>query len=187
MSRIPSIGETPQLADVFTTFPASIKPLLEYHDKILRDPSPLTVAERELIAAYVSALNACSFCFGAHRIIAESAGIDSALFDQLMEDIDSSTIDQKLKPILKYVKTLTLEPANCRDRQTRAIREAGWSDEAIFHAVSVCALFNFMNRLVEGMGVESSEAVRADQRRRNNDIATHRYLDYGRQLGIIDD
>ena len=83
MSRIPAIGESPHLADVFKAFPHSVKPLLEYHDRILRDPSPLSVAERELIAAYVSGLNACSFCFGAHRIIAEAAGIEADLFDEV--------------------------------------------------------------------------------------------------------
>ncbi len=187
MTRIPSIGESPHLADVFKAFPHSIKPLLEYHDKILRDPSPLSVAERELIAAYVSGLNACSFCFGAHSILAEAAGIDTEIFDQIMTDVDNASIDDKLKPILKYVKTLTLEPSRCRDEQAQAIRDAGWTDEAIFNAVSVCALFNFMNRIVEGMGVESSEAVRADQRSRSSNVETQRYLDFGRNLGIFVD
>ena len=89
-----------------------------------------------------------------------------------------------LKPIFHYVKTLTLSPARVTDAQAQAIRDAGWDDRAIHDAVAVCALFNFMNRLVEGMGVESSEAVRASQRARNRKITDTQYRDFGRMLGI---
>ena len=32
---------------------------------------------------------------------------------------------------------------------------AGWNDQALYEAVSVCALFNYMNRLVEGLGIKA--------------------------------
>lgn len=35
-----------------------------------------------------------------------------------------------------------------------AVFAAGWDGQALHDAVSVCALFNFMNRLVEGMGLK---------------------------------
>jgi AhpD family alkylhydroperoxidase len=41
----------------------------------LRGPSPFTVAERELIAAYVSGLNACGYCHGIHRVTADAFGV----------------------------------------------------------------------------------------------------------------
>jgi hypothetical protein len=40
-------------------------------------------------------------------------------------------------------------PAN-----THAVFAARWSESALYHAVAVIALFNFMNRLVEGIGIE---------------------------------
>lgn len=66
----PSLPENAGLAEVFQTFPDTVKPLLAYHDVLLRGESPLTIAQRELIAAYVSGLNACNFCFGAHVLMA---------------------------------------------------------------------------------------------------------------------
>ncbi|MDX1564115.1 MAG: peroxidase-related enzyme, partial [Phycisphaeraceae bacterium] len=158
MSRVPCLDDRPHLRDVFRCFPKGLRPLLEYHDAVLRGDSPLSVGERELIAAYVSGLNACSFCAGSHRTIAESAGIDGDLFDALMEDVDSSPLEDRLKPIFRYVRTLTKEPAKATDQMTADILRAGWPEEAVYDAVCVCALFNFMNRLVEGMGVETDEA-----------------------------
>jgi len=182
--RIPTLGVSPHLADVFKAFPETVRPLLEYHDLLLRGPSPLSVAERELIAAYVSGLNACDFCYGAHQIIAEAAGVDAVVFQQLLQNIDTAPVSEALKPIFHYVRTLTLSPARATDAQAQAIRDAGWDDRAIHDAVAVCGLFNFMNRLVEGMGVESSEAVRNDQKQRNRTISSTQYRDFGKMLGI---
>lgn len=40
--------------------------------------------------------------------------------------------------------------------------EAGWNDEAIYFAITVCALFNFYNRWIDATGVHpmSEEAHR---------------------------
>ncbi|HEC07482.1 MAG TPA: peroxidase [Thiolapillus brandeum] len=182
--RIPTLGSDPHLADVFRAFPETVRPLLEYHDLLLRGPSPLTVGERELIAAYVSGLNACDFCSGAHQIIAEAAGIDAAVFQELLDDVDTAPVSEALKPVFHYVRTLTLSPARTTDTQTQAIRDAGWDDRAIHDAVAVCGLFNLMNRLVEGMGVKSSEAVRSSQKQRNQTVSSTQYRDFGKMLGI---
>ena len=70
MKIFPSLPEEPQLSDVYRRFPHTLPPLLDYHDRLMCDPSPLTVGERELIASYVSGLNACTFCHGAHKVAA---------------------------------------------------------------------------------------------------------------------
>lgn len=57
----PSLPEEPSPAEVFRRYPHTLPPLLDYPDRLLRDLSPLTVAQRELIAAYVSGLNDSTF------------------------------------------------------------------------------------------------------------------------------
>ena len=89
----------------------SAGPLFEYHDRLLRGWSPLTVGQRELIAAFVSGLNACIYCHGAHTIAAQAFGIDEGMFASLMNDLDAAPVADKLKPILAYVRKLTLTPA----------------------------------------------------------------------------
>ncbi|MCA1572708.1 MAG: peroxidase-related enzyme [Chloroflexi bacterium] len=147
---------------MFRRFPRTAAPLLEYHDRVLRDWSPLTVAERELIAAYVSGLNSCTFCHGAHVVAARAFGIDAALFDGLMADLETSSVDARLKPILAYVGKLTRAPAMMTEGDAQAVYAAGWDEQALFDAVSVCALFNLMNRIVEGSGIKA-DPLEADQ------------------------
>lgn len=154
MSVFPSLPDDASLEHVLQRFPHAVPPLLEYHDRLLRDHSPLTVAERELIAAYVSGLNGCTFCFGAHSLIAEAFGVDREIFETLMSDLDAADIDPKLKPLLAYVRKLTLTPTRITEEDAAAVYDAGWDEQALFDAISVCALFNFMNRIVEGSGVK---------------------------------
>jgi uncharacterized peroxidase-related enzyme len=187
MSRFPSLPPHPGLADVFLRFADSVAPLFEYHDRLLRGPSPLSIGERELLAAYTSALNACSFCAGAHRAVAEVHGIDPLLLDQLSEDPAAAQLEPRLQPLLAYVRKLTLTPARITDADAAAVFDAGWDETALFHAISICGLFNLMNRLVEGCGVETSPEVRAEQRERHQQMkdVPDPYRRFGRMLGII--
>lgn len=162
MPVFPSVEGEPNLGKVFKRFPHTAMPLLEYHDRLLRDHSPLTVAERELIAAYVSGINSCTYCHGAHVVAARAFGIDAELFEGLMAYLESSAVDEKLKPLLAYVGKLTRTPAMMTQADADLVYAAGWEEQALFDAVSVCALFNFMNRIVEGSGIKSNP-LEADQ------------------------
>jgi len=82
----PLLPQDPQLLDLFRLFPHAVQPLLDYHDRLLRDESPLTVGEREPIAAHVPCLNACDFCHGAHIIAASVHGLDEGLFAAMRAD-----------------------------------------------------------------------------------------------------
>lgn len=67
MSHLPSLPEDATLLDVFRAYPDTARPLLDYHETLMRGPSPLTIAERELVAAYVSGLNGCGY-FGVRPV-----------------------------------------------------------------------------------------------------------------------
>ena len=158
MPFLPSLPQNALLMDVFKAYPATSKPLLAYHEALMRGDSPLTVAERELIAAYCSGLNQCPYCYGVHSRTAERFGIPEDLLSGLIKDADASAVDDKLKPILRYVRKLTLEPYKIAQADADAVYAAGWDEKALHDAVSVCALFNLMNRFVSGHGIEADDA-----------------------------
>jgi len=186
MKAFDSLPDDASILHVFKRFPKGVEHLLRYHDDILRGPSELSIGERELIAAYVSGLNACAYCAGAHTVIASTFGIDERLVQELIDNVDTSSIDERLKPILRYAKTLTLAPAKVTAKEAEAVRSAGWSEETLFDAISICALFNFMNRIVEGTGLETSSEARAATRDRHGKGKSETpYTDFGRRMGII--
>jgi AhpD family alkylhydroperoxidase len=119
----------------------------------VRRPSPFTEGERELIAAYVSGLNRCRYCHGVHSATAEVLGIKPELVDSRL-DIDTAGVDPKMRPVLRYARKLTEQPSSLTQADADAIFAEGWEEAALYYTVAVTALFNFMNRLVEGMGIE---------------------------------
>jgi uncharacterized peroxidase-related enzyme len=184
MSLFPSLPDNPHLADVYKKFPECVRPVLAYHDLLLRGDSPLSIAERELIAAFTSGLNACNFCFGSHKIYAQAFGIDEAVIDAMVKDIDSSGVDEKLKPLLKYVAKLKDLPSKLTPADAKAVYDAGWSERALFDAVQVAALFNYMNRIIEGTGVTFSYAENPPSQDEMAERRTRLYSDWAKQIGI---
>lgn len=153
MAFLHDIPANAVLMDVFRKFPETSRPLIQWHEILMRGESPLTVGERELIAAYVSGLNSCSYCHGVHTATAENFGIAEGTLEALLENVDTAPVDGKIKPLLHYVRKLTQLPAKLTSADAEAVYAAGWDDRALHDAISVCGLFNLMNRLVEGIGI----------------------------------
>lgn len=161
------------LIDVFKAFPATSTPLIEFHEVLLRGPSPFTAAERELIAAYVSGLNGCEYCHGVHTATAEHMGVEVGLLQRMVRDGELADVEPKLRPVLALARKLTLSPSSVSKADAEALSAAGWDDSALYYAVAVTALFNFMNRLVEGLGIELEPSYVAPASRR---LAERGYL-----------
>ncbi|MFI8434712.1 carboxymuconolactone decarboxylase family protein [Streptomyces sp. NPDC079020] len=155
MSYLRSQPADAALLDVFRAYPHTARPLLDLHEQILREPSPFTIAERELMAAYVSGLNDCAYCHGIHTATAEAFGVPAGLLTAALTDLDTAPVDGRLRPVLRYLETLTREPSRLTQQHAEAVYAAGWDERALHDAVMVGALFNFMNRMVEGLGISA--------------------------------
>ena len=153
MPHLPSLPDDAILADVFRRFPDHAAPLADYVQRLMRGPSPLSLAQRELIGAYVSGLNASGYCRGVHTAIAASQGLEEQLVAALIDDLATAPVEERMRPVLARARTLTLTPAKAGDAEVAAVYAAGWDERALHDAVSICGLFNMMNRLVEGLGI----------------------------------
>ena len=71
----------------------------------------------------------------------------------VVEDYRTAPIAEADKQLFAFVEKLNLHPAEISAGDVALLQEAGWSDKAIFDAVTVCGLFNFFNRWVDGTGV----------------------------------
>src|SRR5712692_11610397 len=92
MPFFPSMPEDATTKQVFTAHPEIYSHWVRVSEAILRGPSPLTPAHRELIGAYVSSLNACQYCYGGHRAAAELFGVSPQTIDGLIRDFASETL-----------------------------------------------------------------------------------------------
>ena len=91
----------------------------------------------------------------------------------VLRDLESSPLDDKHKALFRFVVKVNHDSPRITAEDMKPLYEAGWDDEAIYFAITVCALFNFYNRWIDASGVHalSDEAHRQGGKR----IATHGY------------
>jgi uncharacterized peroxidase-related enzyme len=159
MGYFPSLPEDAGVRHIVSLNPPAGRALIELHEAALRNASGLAPRDKELIAAYVSGLNACQYCYGVHSETAKAFGVDATLLEQLLTDPESAVVEPRLKPLLAYARKLTLHPAMMTQADADAVFAAGWGEAELHDAVLTICLFNFMNRLLEGHGVKGNSAL----------------------------
>jgi uncharacterized peroxidase-related enzyme len=153
MPKLPSLADDGTLFDLFQTFPGHAQTLMPYVDSVLRGPGEWDIADRELIAAYVSSLNACSFCLGGHILYAEAFGIPAETLEAVLNDPETADLTQQMRAVLGYLKGLNTMPHRLTQADMQAVLETGVSERALYEAIMIAAIFNMMNRIAEGTGV----------------------------------
>jgi alkylhydroperoxidase family enzyme len=85
----------------------------------------------------------------------------------VLADVESSGLDDAHKALFRFVDQVNHASAMITAADVDAARAAGWTDEALYFAITVCALFNFYNRWIDATGVHalSDEAHRQGARR----------------------
>ena len=60
---------------------------------------------------------------------------------------------KKEKLMLDYAKSLTIKPTSVKENIITELNNIGFSDEDILDINQVVSYFNYVNRIVEGLGV----------------------------------
>ena len=150
------LDEYSDITDITFNHRKRFAPMDKFSEHLLRGKSALSIPERELVAAFVSGLNGCSYCLGTHAAVAKNFGISPTIIEGLLSDIDHSGISQKMIPIMKYVKKLTLTPSRIVMKDAQEVFDMGWDEQALEDVICICSLFNFFNRLLDGHGIKGT-------------------------------
>lgn len=153
------LDDNSDITDITFNDRKRLGPLDKVAQRIMRGKSPLSAAEKEMMAAFVSGLNACQFCYGSHAAVAAQFGVEADIIEQLIVDIDQAPINEKLKPLFHYLKKLTLTPSKLVQNDVDQVLAAGWTEEALYHTMLIGCLFNFYNRLLDGHGVKGNSFI----------------------------
>jgi len=126
--------------------------LYELAQVLLRGESPLTEAERELIAAYTSSRNNCMFCMNSHAAAARCLyGEEGHVVDAVLENKDRAPISEKLKALLNIAGKVQVSGTEVTGEDIAAARKEGAGDREIHDTVLIAATFSLFNRYVDGL------------------------------------
>ena len=84
-----------------------------------------------------------------------------------MRDLETCLLDDKHKALFRLVDKVNHDSPRMSAADLDEARAAGWTDEELYFAITVCALFNFYNRWIDATGVHalSDEAHRLGGKR----------------------
>jgi len=114
----------------------------------MRGPSEWSVADRELMAAYVSKMNETEFCIVAHTATSAFAYNDGAKVSAALADLETAPLTEPLRATLRMLGKLTRENNVDADDIGRVLA-AGASEQQIKDALAVAFAFNVTDRLAD--------------------------------------
>lgn len=132
--------------------PETGKHLYDLAQVLLRDPSPLSPAERELIATHVSARNNCTFCMSSHAAAARELFADEReVVDCVIHGRETHLLTDKMKALLNIAGKVQQSGKLVADEDVAEARKHGADDRDIHDTVLIAATFSMFNRYVDGL------------------------------------
>jgi uncharacterized peroxidase-related enzyme len=144
----------PEILHLFRFKRRTTDHLVRFTEEVMRGPSPLSPGMRELIGAFLSRRNQCSFCSDAHAATAAQL-LEKELVDEVLFDLENSRLDLAHKELFRYIGKLADNPAGVMASDINRLKELGWSEEAIYDALTVASVFQFYNTWNGGSGVQN--------------------------------
>jgi len=123
-------------------------PMSDVTQEAMRGPSPWSIGDRELMAAFVAKTSQCEFCTKAHTAVAQAAYRDGTDVSASLSSPETGPTEEPLRSTLLMLGKLTREHAVDAD-DMRALLAAGASRQQIEDALAVCFSFNVIGRLAE--------------------------------------
>jgi uncharacterized peroxidase-related enzyme len=159
MPYIPLEEHLPGITGLLEYRQDSAQPIRELTQLLLRGPSTLTEAERELIATIVSYGNECTFCTTAHTAAADKLLGESDTTRGIKADISSAPVSEKMKALLVIARLVQQSGKNVTAQSIQQAKDAGATDIEIHDTVLIAALFCLYNRYVDGMATRLPEST----------------------------
>jgi uncharacterized peroxidase-related enzyme len=138
--------------------PETAKPLRALAEVLLRGPSTLSSADREIIATYTSSQNDCHFCQTSHGAAAAhhlggapELASNLALIAEIKRDFEAAPISAKLKALLNIAGHVQQGGKRVTTEDIARARKEGATDIEIHDTVLIAAAFCMYNRYVDGL------------------------------------
>lgn len=151
-------GKLARIHKIQSLNPETITAHMDLYMSIMFSKSPLSRAQREMMAVVVSAANKCEYCQLHHGEALNHYWKDRNRVEELRSNYNKVNLDNVDKRLCQLARELTLNPNKIDEKKyITPLKNTGLSDRAILDAVLVISYFNFVNRMVQGLGVEADE------------------------------
>ncbi len=151
-------GKLADIHKIQSLRPESIARHMDLYMEIMFSRSELSRAQREMMAVVVSVANGCQYCTMHHLQAVKHYIKDERQVEAITQWPMENILNNEDAALCNFAHHLTLHPDEHEENDyTHALRENGFSNEAILDAVLVIAYFNFVNRIALSLGLQADE------------------------------
>ncbi len=147
-------GQLAEVHKIQSLRPESIVRHMDLYMEVMYSRSELSRAQREMLAVVVSVCNECLYCTIHHREALMHFWKDEERVRRFCSDFKDAGLSVVDRALCEYAAMLTNETGHAsEEKHISDLKKIGLSDNAILDVVLVVAYFNFVNRIVMGLGV----------------------------------
>jgi uncharacterized peroxidase-related enzyme len=150
--------DVPGILKCFGANPAFARQMVDISSSLLFYDGALTRRQKELIATYVSQINACPYCFDSHGFFLVVHGASRQTVDDLSEG-NLAQLPEAERELLLYLGKVERESFKTTQEDVQHLRDLGWHDGHISEAVHVATMMGFCNRVANAFGLPSQNLM----------------------------
>lgn len=152
--KVTSLNFVPDMFRLISSRPELLETMLAGYDGVFNH-GKLPRQTRELISAWTSKVNQCPYCVGTHNFFLQAFGGSQELADAIenADSPDDLPVDDRTRVLLRLLTKLSHSAYRITDSDWQVALDAGWTSDDLLEAFFCAALFNFITRLVDGLGL----------------------------------
>jgi uncharacterized peroxidase-related enzyme len=152
--QVTGLNFVPDMFRLVSSRPELLETMLAGFDGVFNH-GKLPRQTRELISAWTSKVNQCPYCVGTHSFFLQAFGGSPELASAIVaaDSPDDLPVDERTKVLLRLLTKLSHSAYRITDSDWQVALDAGWSADDLLEAFFCAALFNFITRLVDGLGL----------------------------------
>jgi uncharacterized peroxidase-related enzyme len=158
------IRHVPNVLLAYSAHGPKLRNMVNFYNELMFGESPLSKLEREMIAVVVSCANHCYYCLVAHGAAVRELSGDPVLGELLAMNYRAAALAPRHRAMLDFAHKLTVDPREVGEADRQSLRDAGFSEEAIWDIAEVAAFFNFTNRLATATDMMPNELYHSQAR-----------------------
>ncbi len=151
-----SLGEPAEFTMLGSMYPAIVEERLRLYRAVENCPSSLAPIERQSAAWVTSLLNGTAHCASGLKLKLASLGMDDQAMTSVEDHPESASLDdERLEAICAHAAKLTTRPTEMTEADVVVLRGHGLDDLDIVDLNNMVAYYNYINRVVMGLGLRS--------------------------------
>ena len=150
--------DVPGILKCFGINPAFVRQMVDISSSLLFNDGYLERQQKELIATYISHLNACPYCVDSHGFFLTVHGATETMARNVAVG-DLTELTEQQRQLLLYLGKVNDESFRTSQLDVQKLRDLGWQERQIAEAIHVAAMMGFCNRVANAFGLQSQDLL----------------------------